>query len=56
MILIFEIMLMAIHCMPVHETLILSFLNLKKTPKEFLDGFMTIAEYQRWKKLSNCEL
>ena len=29
--------------MSVHQTLILSFLNFKKTPKEFLNGFITIT-------------
>ena len=32
-----------IHRMPVHQTLILSFLNFRKTPKEFLDGLITIT-------------
>ena len=32
-----------IHSMPVHQTLILSFLNFRKTPKEFLDDFITIT-------------
>ena len=34
---------MTIHRMSVHQTLILSFLNFKKTPKEFLNGFITIT-------------
>ena len=34
---------MTIHRMSVHQTLILSFLNFKKTPEEFLNGFITIS-------------
>ena len=34
-------MLITIHRMSVHQTLILSFLNFRKTPKEFLNGFIT---------------
>ena len=37
------IMLMTIHSLPVYQTLILSFLNFRKTPKELSDCFVTIT-------------
>ena len=41
--LILLIMLMTIHRMAVYQTFILSFLNFRETPKEFLDCFILIT-------------
>ena len=41
--LVLLIMLMTKHRISVYETFILSFLNFRETPKEFLDGFMLIT-------------
>ena len=47
--LILLIMLMAMHRMPVYQTLIISLLNFRKTQEGFLDGFKTKTQYQTLK-------
>ena len=45
------IMLMAMHRMPLYQTLIISLLNFRKTQEGFLDGFIRKTQYQTLKRV-----